>query len=217
MGRCWGCCQENCGYTNCSCSCHRGENLKPAPVVTLKEVELDRAEDPKSLCPKCNHPMWEHRFSYPEKDRKGYGCFERLSYDNNDFCGCTHGAPPKQKFVFYAVADDDDLQKAKWYCTYSSQKSSGWKKDFEDAKIWVRRSAAKAKATALGAQARIVEFHVDKTVVIDQREHLKKVAEEKIQRQKKRLEAEHQAAVKRAHEELERALARLENLKGKSK
>lgn len=22
MSRCWGCCQENCGYRNCSCSCH---------------------------------------------------------------------------------------------------------------------------------------------------------------------------------------------------
>jgi hypothetical protein len=23
-GRCYGCCQENCGYTYCTCSCHEG-------------------------------------------------------------------------------------------------------------------------------------------------------------------------------------------------
>lgn len=211
MGRCWGCCQENCGYTNCSCSCHRGENLKLLPVEAKPEPS------PKELCPHCRHPLWEHRFSYPEKERRGFKCFERMSYDNNDFCGCTHGAPPKQEFVFYAVADSDDLAKAKWYCTYSAQKSSGWKKDFSDAKIWVKRSSAKAKATALGAQARIVEFHANKVVIVDQIEHLKKVAEERIQREKKRIEAEHKAAVARAKEDLDRAVARLKNLEGKGK
>lgn len=149
MGRCWGCCQENCGYTDCSCSCHRGENLKPVPKVILKEVELGPPQDPKSSCPKCHHPMWKHRFSYPEKERKGYRCFERMSYDNNDFCGCTPGAPPEQKFVFYAVADNKGLAQARWYRTYGNQKSSGWVRDFDEAKVRSKRSLAKAKRPAL--------------------------------------------------------------------
>ncbi len=211
MGRCWGCCQENCGYTKCSCPCHRDENLRPRPSVSSNETD----QDPSAACPECRHPMWEHRFSYPGKDKRGYKCYERRSRDNNDFCGCTHGGPPEQKFVFYAIVDNDDVQKARWYCTYSAQKSSGWKEDFADARIWVRKSAAKSKATALGAQARIVEFHTTKTVVVNQIEHLKKVAEERIQRETKRLEAEHQAALKRAKDELDRALARLKSLETK--
>lgn len=213
MGRCWGCCQENCGYADCSCSCHRGENLQPLPKVAETKPE----PSPRDLCPRCHHPLWEHRFSYPEKEKRGFRCFERRSDENNDFCGCTHGAPPERKFVFYAVADSDDIQQAKWYCTYSASKSSGWKKDFGEAKIWVKKSSAKSKATALGARARIVEFHADKVVVINQIEHLKKVAEERLQREKKRLEAVHKAAIVRAKEDLDRAIARLKNLEGKSK
>lgn len=215
MGRCWGCCQENCSYTSCSCSCHRDDDKDRmrAPNVTFKEVELP-------LCPECNHPLAYHRDHEGDSGAR-YGsshwCDERMSYDNNDFCGCTHGAPPKKTFTFYAVVDSDDLEKARWYCTYSSQKASGWKKDFEDAKIWVRRSAAKSKATALGTQARIVEFHVTKTVVVDQTEHLKKVAEERRQKELRRQRAEHESAIARAKEDIARAEARLKVLEGKNK
>lgn len=164
MGRCWWCCQENCAYTSCSCSCHRGDERRSLND-TFKEVELEK-------CPKCHHPLAFHRDHEGDSGAR-YGsshyCDERESYDNNDFCGCTHGAPPKKEFVFYAIASDDNLEKAKWYCTYSAQKPRGWKSDINDAKVWVRRSAAKSKATALGPQARLVEFHVTKTVVIDQR------------------------------------------------
>lgn len=155
--------------------------------------------------------MHHHEKGY----RGGYGCDERMSYDNNDFCGCSHGAPAPTTYTFYAVADNKDLSKAKWYRTYSANRSSGWKKDFDDAKIWTKRSSAKSKATSLGAQAVIVEFHVTKVIVVDQVEHLKKVAEERIQREKKRLQAEHEAAVRRAKEDLDRAIARLQNLEGK--
>ena len=39
MGRCWGCCQENCGYqTNCSCSCHyKEEQERKAEEETVLE------------------------------------------------------------------------------------------------------------------------------------------------------------------------------------
>ncbi len=46
--RCWGCCQENCGYTHCSCPCHPYEDTLPAPkaVEPLPQTaaELRRRE-----------------------------------------------------------------------------------------------------------------------------------------------------------------------------
>lgn len=156
--------------------------------------------------------MWKHR---DEGMRDRYMCHERMSRDNNDFCGCVHGAPDKKLYVFYAIADNDDLNKANWYCTYSAQKSSGWKKDFEDARIWNKRTPAKSKATVLGPSARIIEFHVDKVVVIDQTEHLKKVAEDRKQREFKRQQVAQELAIARAKEDIERATARLKALEGK--
>lgn len=42
MGRCWGCCQENCGYTYCGCSCHPyEETLPPKSVEPLPETEAE--------------------------------------------------------------------------------------------------------------------------------------------------------------------------------
>lgn len=40
MSRCWGCCQENCGYRNCDCSCHSDE--KPAVAESPKPITGDK-------------------------------------------------------------------------------------------------------------------------------------------------------------------------------
>lgn len=219
MGRCWGCCQENCGYTNCSCACHGSEKreLEASSVEQPKLKDHPHAGN-KQRCPKCDHEMWEHHVGH-----RGYMCYERRSYDNNDFCGCTHCMPEYLKsktYKFYAVASNKDLDKAQWYRTYgsnSSRRSAGWVKALEDAKIWLKQSSAKSKATSLGVNAAIVEFVVTEVNVTDMTDHFKKVAGERIKREEKRLKAEHEAAVKCAKEDLDRALARLNSLEGKKK
>lgn len=54
-------------------------------MVTCMDNELK--------CPECAHPMWEHHYV------KGHGwkCWERMSRDNNDFCGCRHCMPDKHR------------------------------------------------------------------------------------------------------------------------
>lgn len=52
MSRCYGCCQENCGYTHCTCPCHDRIELKPKTMNTddtaIPEptVEADPAAKP---------------------------------------------------------------------------------------------------------------------------------------------------------------------------
>lgn len=31
MGRCYGCCQENCGHSKCSCPCHESASVQQTP------------------------------------------------------------------------------------------------------------------------------------------------------------------------------------------
>jgi hypothetical protein len=147
-------------------------------------------------------------------------CNERMSHDNNDFCGCTHGAPepivPTQEplAVFYAVRND----KGEYYRMYDKNRSTGWKKDLADAKLWTRIGPAKGKITALshgkGPIPELVEFIVREVRVVDQRvrvaEAKRKLEEEEIKRQ---------AAIKAlrlqaAQSDYDRAKSRLEKLKG---
>lgn len=82
-------------------------------------------------------------------------------------------------YTLYAVADDSDLTTTRWYRTYSQSRSSGWVKDFSDAKIWTKKGPAQGKCTSLGAGAKLVEFVATKVNVIDQRERLKQAVEKK--------------------------------------
>lgn len=43
-GRCYACCQENCGYSRCSCTCHFGHE-KPAPAPTVGIMAHVHTED----------------------------------------------------------------------------------------------------------------------------------------------------------------------------
>jgi len=158
MSRCWGCCQENCGFKNCQCSCHCPESS----VVSSDTISLLNPEEPS--------------------------------------------------YMFYAIADRDDLKSARWYRTYSSNSSSGFVDDLEKAKIWSRRGLAKGKATQLGTFARLVEFVVTKVNIIDNSEHIKKTIE------KKRIEAEQyqkrlaEARLAKAQAEFDEAKKRLAKL-----
>lgn len=40
MSRCYGCCQENCGYTKCSCSCHDKLFVPALPVKEPSSINL---------------------------------------------------------------------------------------------------------------------------------------------------------------------------------
>jgi hypothetical protein len=102
-------------------------------------------------------------------------------------------------YTLYAVADSHDLAKARWYRTYSQSRSSGWVKDFNDAKIWTKKGPAQGKCTSLGPSVYLVEFVASRVNVIDQRERLRQLAE------KKRLEEE-----RRRHSAAERELAEAE-------
>lgn len=141
-------------------------------------------------CPKCGHSLRDH---YVEEDIGKHQCWHRNSYENNDFCGCTHGAKKVDNFTFYAVVDNPNLSVAKWYRTYSSNRNSGWVKDFEDAKIWTRRGQAQGKCTNLGPFTYLVVFSAGEIEVVDQRVRVEKqeakarAAEAlRVQEQKKR-------------------------------
>jgi len=118
-------------------------------------------------------------------------------------------------YTFYAVADRDDVTKAKWYRTYSANGSSGWVNNVDDAKIWVKRSSAKSKCTNLGPSARLVEFTVTKVNVVDNSDSVKKAAEAKRAADERRQKREAEAALVRAQADFDRAQKRLDALKGR--
>lgn len=48
MGRCYGCCQENCGYVRCSCSCHDSDAYSQTlKREAIEEDEKNKIEDKK--------------------------------------------------------------------------------------------------------------------------------------------------------------------------
>lgn len=68
------------------------------------DVEADfEAYHGAERCPKCGHYVSEHYTDNPDRPEL-FKCYERLSRDNNDFCGCTHGAPEAPKLVAAAEA-----------------------------------------------------------------------------------------------------------------
>ena len=108
--------------------------------------------DPKANCPHCGHPNWEH---YKEGKRYRFMCHERMSYDNNDFCGCSHGAPPPLTLKVYAVRNEKD----EFYRSYAVQKRSGaWVKDIADAKVYTKPGPANGMVTRFKRQGLEVEL-----------------------------------------------------------
>lgn len=153
-----------------------------------------------------------------------YGCCqENCNFKSNCSCPCHNDervrpqaieidCPKPVSYTFYAVADRDDLKTARWYRTYSSRGSSGWVNDLDDAKVWTKRGSAKGKCTSLGGTARIVEFLVNKVNVVDNSEHLKKVAERRRLDEENRQKREAQAALAQAQVDFDRAKKRLDSL-----
>jgi hypothetical protein len=137
-----------------------------------------------------------------------------MSYDNNDFCGCTYGKPAKKAYTFYAVASDADLTKARWYRTYSSNKGSGFVNDIDDAKIWMKRSQAQSKCTRLGGSTVMVEFITTEVNTIDQTEHRKRAAEKKRFDEERRRQTQAERELADAERALKIAQEKINRLKG---
>jgi len=123
------------------------------------------------------------------------------------------GDEPKVLATFYAVRNHE----GKYYRTYDKNRSSGWKDNLEDAKLWTRIGPARAKITALshgrGPVPELVEFVVREVNVVDQ---TARVAAAKAKRERE--EAERKAAEKKwrlqeAERELAEAQRRVEKLR----
>jgi len=163
-------------------------------------------------CPECSHPLHEH---YAEPGH-GFRCWERMSYENNDFCGCTHGAPPKASLLLYVVRNG----KGEFFRASSSRRvrRSAWAQDVVDAKFYVRASMARARIRLLrGSPSQelpleLVELNaVERRVVADhERVQDAKRRDELADVDRKRSLAEAQVA--RAKQQLVRAQDRLRGM-----
>ena len=183
-------------------------------IAAQKEQNGPLTSDPR--CEKCKHDASLH---HNAGGKTTTYCHEQTNTSDEDFrfCGCTHGAVKEEQhgnYVFYAVADREDLDKAVWYRTYDTNHNAGFVKEFEDARIWLKRGQAQAMCTRLGPNAKLVEFVTTKINVIDQRERLKAAVDKKREEaQKQKLQAQ-VAAIAQAEEQLAQAWERLRKLRG---
>jgi hypothetical protein len=117
--------------------------------------------------------------------------------------------------TFYAVRNE----KGQFYRTYDKNRSSGWKDELEDAKLWTRIGPAKSKITALSNEnpklpvPELVEFVVREVKVVDQRARVAVAKEKREREEAERARAHKQQQFVDAQYELARAQARVEKLK----
>lgn len=176
--------------------------------IEVKGV-VSQARASGATCHKCGHPMWEHHTEFSDKR---YGCWERLSLDNNDFCGCQHGAPAKPTLVFYAIKNEHD----EWYKTYSSGgRRRGWKKNIVDARIYAGLATARAKVTSLANEfpmqpiPMLVELVVTEQRIVNQEDRVAKSRHEKEKKDAERQLRSREWEIECAQRQLEEAQAKL--------
>lgn len=172
----------------------------------------------QEVCPSCGHLCVHHR---EHKDESGerfgstFWCDERMSRENNDFCGCVVGIPKRGEIThpspvtFYAVRNN----RGEYYRTYGNRKSAGWEPDLENAKLWHSMSRASTKVTNLG-HGEVVEFVVTKINVIDQTARLTKAREKALEARRRLAIEEKQRELEEAQEEYDRAKKQLMRLRG---
>lgn len=81
MGRCYACCQENCGYGPCSCSCHAVEKKYQAVEgartraedMVKRGMDLNEAGREIARAKTLEHPCPTHR-RYRVKRRPATAC-----------------------------------------------------------------------------------------------------------------------------------------------
>lgn len=158
-----------------------------------------------------------------EGDPNGFHCTERMSHDNNDFCGCTHGSPQKASVVgslgmaFYAVRNSE----GKWFRAKGrSSTGKSWVDEIGAARIYTKLSQAQSRCTFFATRGKerqapvIVELQAIAVKVIDQAERIERA------NQKKRADALTRNAARKAEElreaqaEFNKAQEKLRRLKG---
>jgi hypothetical protein len=92
MSRCFGCCQENCGYIGCSCACHSDEELE-AKRRELEVIDAEFEEVPKkeileihmNMVSKSAFSKWRDwwqlacdHHAEPEPDQAWDGCIDTV-------------------------------------------------------------------------------------------------------------------------------------------
>ena len=78
-----------------------------------------------------------------------------MSRENNDFCFCTHGAPPALRLELYAVRN----VKGEFYRSYAAGgRNKKWVKDIADAKVYTKRGPAQGLVTRLKNEGLDVEL-----------------------------------------------------------
>ena len=170
--------------------------------------------DPRSPCPRCGHPLWEHR----EEKGHGFKCWERLSHENNDFCGCTHGAPPKATLMLYAIRNSTgEFFRAKGRSGYGKS----WVPDLIDAKFYAKVSTARSRVTYFANNnpkklpvPELIEFKVTEVRVIDETDRVKDAKRKRDIEEARRQKAVQEQLIEHAKYEIEQAQARLRKLQG---
>lgn len=220
MARCFSCHADSCNRRkNCSCPCHNEERLQSE----LKDKVLAEKLAALLQCPKCNHLMTDHN------DNDGhfrYQCYERLSNENNDFCGCVHGKPAQEPILLYAIRN----QQGQWFKPYTKGSSASWQDDLGFAKIYANESTAAGNITRLVNEAErnrrgggpipapeLVEFIVTETRVIDQKERLAKAKKKKLEDDARQEAYLKEVELMNAQEEFDKAQVKLFKLRGKTK
>lgn len=89
------------------------------------------------------------------RGRTWFKCWERLSNENNDFCGCTHGRPKPLSLTVYAVRNAN----GEFYRSYAVQKRPGaWVENIADAKVYTKRGPAQGQVTRFQKRGERVEL-----------------------------------------------------------
>lgn len=166
------------------------------------------------LCPECDHAVAGHRYHDDDTGLRfgsKHYCDERRSLDNNDFCGCTHGAPAEKSVVFYVIKNHEGK--------YRSSHWSEWSYELEKAKIYSKASSAQCRVTAWANQNPskpipvIVEMYVTVMKVVDQNARVAKSRFEKQNKAALRDAWVKERTLKNAEEEFKRAQEKLERLR----
>ena len=145
-------------------------------------------------------------------------CHERMSYDNNDFCGCSHGAPPKATLLLYAIRNSKgEYFRAKGRDGYGKK---SWVPDLIDAKLYAKVSQARARITYFANNnpqklpvPELIEFKAVEERVIDETDRVRDAKRKKELEVENRKKAQAKWELEQAQKQLAAAQAKIDKLR----